>query len=237
MKLSRIIFLGLAIMLAMIAVSVALPNRISNTQSFSDCKKNCVSELRVEKADCRSNFTDGMSLCREDFNICKEAAGKNRTMQKACKVDYNTCKADSREEKSLCHLAANSGFSGCKSGCGVCIDLYEPVCGSDNKTYSNSCFMAIAGVEKSCDGGCPCRRVCMEDKDCKHHEFCESSVCPGTPTYAESMGECVTVPDNCIALNAPVCGCDGNTYSNNCERRRAEVSYAYFGACQPDSDE
>jgi len=36
----------------------------------------------------------------------------------------------------------------------VCSDLYEPVCGSDQKTYSNSCEAGLAGVTTFTDGAC-----------------------------------------------------------------------------------
>ena len=38
---------------------------------------------------------------------------------------------------------------------GACIEVYEPVCGCDGKTYSNSCFAAIAGVTSYQPGECP----------------------------------------------------------------------------------
>ncbi len=37
----------------------------------------------------------------------------------------------------------------------VCITLYEPVCGCDNKTYANSCYADRAGVTSFKPGECP----------------------------------------------------------------------------------
>ena len=36
----------------------------------------------------------------------------------------------------------------------ACIEIYQPVCGCDNKTYSNSCFAAINGIESWIEGTC-----------------------------------------------------------------------------------
>ena len=41
-------------------------------------------------------------------------------------------------------------------GEGACIDVYEPVCGVDDKTYSNACFARLEDVEVDCVGECPC---------------------------------------------------------------------------------
>ena len=36
----------------------------------------------------------------------------------------------------------------------ICIEIWDPVCGCDSITYSNSCFAACAGVEYT-TGACP----------------------------------------------------------------------------------
>ncbi|MEY4548533.1 MAG: hypothetical protein RL685_4728, partial [Pseudomonadota bacterium] len=48
---------------------------------------------------------------------------------------------------------------------------------------------------------------------------------------ADAPGECVLIPDACIALFSPVCGCDGVTYGNSCEAARNETGILELGAC------
>jgi hypothetical protein len=36
----------------------------------------------------------------------------------------------------------------------VCIEIYQPVCGSDGLTYSNSCLAECAGVVEYTEGEC-----------------------------------------------------------------------------------
>ncbi|XP_066948333.1 protease inhibitor 2-like [Macrobrachium rosenbergii] len=54
-----------------------------------------------------------------------------------------------------------------KPGCGntACIALYKPVCGSDGKTYSNSCFFDIA---KRCSNPRLTVRCQGECSKCRH---------------------------------------------------------------------
>ena len=44
----------------------------------------------------------------------------------------------------------------------VCITLWDPVCGEDNKTYSNSCFARIAGVKIAYKGLCKKEEECVQ---------------------------------------------------------------------------
>lgn len=36
----------------------------------------------------------------------------------------------------------------------ACIEIYQPVCGCDQKTYANSCFAEINGLTQWTDGAC-----------------------------------------------------------------------------------
>jgi hypothetical protein len=62
--------------------------------------------------------------------------------------------------------------------------------------------------------------------------FCERPAGSCSPLVG---GTCVVVPRFCPHNTGPklqVCGCDGQTYGNDCKRRRAKVSANYQGACK-----
>ncbi len=44
-------------------------------------------------------------------------------------------------------------------------------------------------------------------------------------------GVCIERPSACTRIYQPVCGCDGATYGNDCERRRAHAQLDHEGAC------
>lgn len=43
----------------------------------------------------------------------------------------------------------------------ACIEVYEPVCGSNGQTYSNSCHAGRAGVEIASQGECQGQASCV----------------------------------------------------------------------------
>ncbi|MEM9405776.1 MAG: Kazal-type serine protease inhibitor family protein [Acidobacteriota bacterium] len=67
---------------------------------------------------------------------------------------------------------------------------------------------------------------------CRPGLFCES------PDFScaqqlDGQGTCAVIPEVCTDDFTPVCGCDGVTYGNDCERQAAGVSKAADGACEP----
>jgi hypothetical protein len=118
----------------------------------------------------------------------------------------------------------------------ACIALYDPVCGCDGNTYSNSCAAASAGVSVASDGPCESAGTCggIAGLACGAGEYCAFGV--ARCGIADDAGTCAPVPDVCPAFVDPVCGCDGREYGNACEAARAGVSLDRYGACSAPAD-
>lgn len=70
------------------------------------------------------------------------------------------------------------------------------------------------------------------DTPCSDGFFCEKP--PLTCGQRLRLGMCQPQPEVCTLQYEPVCGCDGETYSNDCERMAAGVALANEGPCTAD---
>ncbi len=89
--------------------------------------------------------------------------------------------------------------------------------------------------EGECDGNPdPEKPVCggIAGLQCENKgDFCNYPI-EANCGAADRTGFCEPIPDGCIAVDDPVCGCDDKTYSNSCIAASNGVSVQAVGACK-----
>lgn len=80
----------------------------------------------------------------------------------------------------------------------VCISSWNPICGKDGKTYTNSCFAELAGAEIVYEGACEevaSKLYCRKDADCACGVKKSTQECfYGNKEYVDESFQC---PDFC----------------------------------------
>ena len=81
-------------------------------------------------------------VCTKEAKQCPDGTGVGRNASLNC--EFDPCPS----------VSDNSGYIVCPDeAIEFCISVYQPVCGADEKTYSNACE-ACKIVERYTDGAC-----------------------------------------------------------------------------------
>ncbi|XP_023225302.1 agrin-like isoform X1 [Centruroides sculpturatus] len=155
-------------------------------------------------------------------------------------VRENTCESMYCAYGAQCLLDERTQQAYCRCQ-DTCSDVFAPVCGTDDVTYSSECQLRTASCTQQKrifvrhQGPCDMKDPC-EDKKCNFGAQCR-------PSLDGRTAECVC-PEKCASYgdnrgSRPVCGTDGKDYGNVCELRRTacremrEVEVKFQGRCDP----
>ncbi|KAJ4934828.1 hypothetical protein JOQ06_007609 [Pogonophryne albipinna] len=175
------------------------------------CPLGC--EGKREQTVCGSDGKDYRNECELHQHACKN--------QKNIRVQYQgNCDPCKDNENSL------------TTQCRSCPPGGEPLCASDGHTYPSECAMEATGRRK----GIKVKKIhngkCRREDDCQE-ECLFNAVC----LVEQPKARCSCDPIECDGTYKPVCGKDGQTYTNDCRRRKTEclsktlISIKHHGPC------
>jgi len=152
--------------------------------------------------------------------------------------------------EATCGAADMTGV--CQPVAQMCTEEYKPVCGCNDKTYSNACYAAREGISVGRLGECPPAQPAPDASvptsspaapalvegalcgtrgvqgECGPGLYCNyKTQCGAT----DAGGTCAKRTEMCTKIYAPVCGCDGKTYGSACVAAGAGVAVASKGEC------
>lgn len=113
-----------------------------------------------------------------------------------------------------------------------CPILDAPVCGKNDKTYQNSCYLQRAGVQKAYDGWCKDRAHLITPvlEPTTVVAVLDFNAPVAANGYLSADMQFSTCP--CNTVFNPVCGSNGVTYANACRASCKRIPVVAYGECR-----
>ena len=152
--------------------------------------------------------------------------GRTFESAEACAAAYRECETDCAPQDAYGQGPCDAFFGYAWSG-SSCVSISGCECVGDDcdAIYESeeACLAAHDACARTCGG--LLGEVCPDSDWC---DFPDEELRCGV---ADGQGVCRPRPDACPRIEAPVCGCDGQTYSNECLAHGAGVDVLSEGAC------
>ncbi|KAK2521686.1 Agrn [Columba guinea] len=166
-----------------------------------------------ESTVCGSDGRDYRSLCELNKHACDKQENVFKKFDGAC----DPCKGVLNDMNRVCRVNPRTRRAELLPRPENCPPKREPVCGDDGVTYDNECVMGRSGairgleIQKVRSGQCQHQDKCRDE--CKFNAVCLNR---------RGTARCSCDRINCDGSYRPVCARDSRTYSNDCERQKAE---------------
>ncbi|KAJ8259664.1 hypothetical protein GJAV_G00172040 [Gymnothorax javanicus] len=186
-------------------------------QSSDGLSAKCMCPLSCEGPQgpvvCGSDGRDYPNECELNKLACAEQRNIRKQYQGPC----DPCKDKENNLNFACRVEALTRRALTFALPASCPPGGEPLCASDGQTYDGECAMQRTAMLKGVElkqvhpGKCRKEEECKED--CQFNAVCMIEV---------GARRCSCKPIQCDGTYKPLCGKDGRTYDNDCERRLTE---------------
>lgn len=250
------------------------PDQPCGTRGAEPCQEGSFCHF-PEKHDCGRTDLGGTcqpfpTMCTEQYepvcgcdgrtyaNPCyAQASGISVDYKGECENEPVACGArlgDTCAKDEYCaytpgkYCGAADATAVCQPRPDACTEQYEPVCGCDNKTYSNACKANLAGQGVLSKGACEApapKFKCLSADDCNEGEWCNAIPClpcnagPDKFCPAVCFGYCEALPEpKKLCMSDQHCAkgyeCDASECLSGCPKKSDIFCPAVcFGQCKP----